>query len=318
MEEQVQPNTLTTEQGAEAIKSLMFPDVKPETKQETQPEEGQADVDGEAEEDADGASEEGEDAEEVSDDKSDDSSELFTVKVDGEELQVTLDELVKGFQLEAHYTKKSQKLAETQRVVEEERKALQGVHTKFDQMNDVVLYLNEVHSYLEQSLPPVPSIDLAKTNPAEYIQQKEMRERVQRDMANMAENMQHTKQQAKAILHDMQIAGQKVIQQKMPELLEAQNISNLYSYLTQEYGYARELIDTNADPNLFIMAEKARKYDEMMKKSVNPDYVRQKTHKSKPKPKERNSKITQQKTAMSRFKQSPTTDNAAAAIRELL
>ncbi len=44
----------------------------------------------------------------------------YTVKIDGVESEVTLDELVKGFQLEADYRRKTQTLAEQRREVEAE------------------------------------------------------------------------------------------------------------------------------------------------------------------------------------------------------
>lgn len=313
MEVDVQPNTLTTEQGAEKIKSLMFPETQPEAK--PQPEESQADEEMEGDDDeAVELDEETEGEEEVLEDE---SAELYKVKIDGQEKDVTLDELIKGYQLEAHYTQKSQKLAEEQKAVGEERKILQNVSQKFEQLGEVVTYLEGVNSYLENTLPPMPNIDLAKTNPAEYIQQKEMREIALRNMGAINHRIAQTKEQAKAIVADMQAAGAVVIRQKMPELLQAQNISGLYSYLQETYGYSKEHIDSNVDPNLFMMAEKARRYDDMMTKAQKPDYIKQKVHKAKQKPKARQG-MTQQNQAITRFKDNPSTENAARAIRGLL
>lgn len=309
MTEEAQSGTLTTEQGAERIKSLMFPET-PAPSQE--PPEGQAEE--EVQDEQEPQEYEGEEPES---DEGEPLPEMYSVKVDGEEKQVTLDELIKGYQLESHYTQKSQKLAEEQKVVAEERKILSGIHTRFEQLNDVVTYLQGVNSYLESTIPAAPSIDLAKTNPAEYIQQKEAREIYLRNMGSIANQVEQTKAQAKAIVAEMQAAGAQVIRQKMPELLESQNISGLYSYLQSNYGYDKDVIDNNVDPNLFIMAEKARRYDDMMSKAAKPDYVKEKTFKPKPKPQARQGQ-SQQKAVMSKFKENPTTENAARAIRELL
>lgn len=314
--EDVQSNTLTTEQGAEKIRSLMFP----ETAQEQSPK-PPAIEQGQAEEEIEGAEEEAADEESDNEeiaDEGDDLPELYTVKVDGETKEVTLDELVKGYQLDAHYTQKSQKLAEEQKVVAEERKILSAVSQKFEKLGEVVTYLEGVNSYLETTIPPMPSIDLAKTNPAEYIQQKEAREIYLRNMGSIAQRVAQTKQEAKAVIADMQAAGAKVIRQKMPELLEPQNITGLYSYLQEGYGYDKEVIDNNIDPNLFIMAEKARRYDDMVSKAAKPDYVKEKTFKAKARPKARQGQFTQHKATMSEFKKNPNEANAARAIRELL
>jgi hypothetical protein len=314
-EENVQPNTLTTEQGAERIKSLMFPEAVQE-KPITPP----AQDEGQEEEDFEDDEQEGveADSEEEVAETDDEAPELYTVKVDGEEKQVTIDDLVKGYQLEAHYTQKSQKLAEEVKAVAEERKILNGVSQKFEQLNDVVTYLEGVNTYLESTLPPAPGIDLAKTNPAEYIQQKEMRESRLRDMQAINYRVMETKEKAKAITAELQAAGAKVIRQKMPELLEPQNISAMYSYLQESYGYEKDLIDKNVDPNLFIMAEKARRFDEMMSKASKPDFVKQKVHKQKVKPKSRPGQGSQQQAVMSKFRENPSQANAARAIRELL
>lgn len=313
--EDVQPNTLTTEQGAERIKSLMFPETAPAKQEE--PPEGQAPIEtDEGESDEAEELDETEGAEESQ--EGDDLPELYTVKVDGEEKDVSIDELIKGYQLESHYTKKSQQLAEDQKVVAEERKILSNVTQKFEQLDEVVTYLSGVNNFLESTIPPMPSIDLAKTNPAEYIQQKEQRELYLQNMGGIHQHMQQTKEKAKAIVADLQAAGAKVLRQKMPEILEPQNITGLYSYLQDSYGYQKEQIDNNVDPNLFIMAEKARRYDDMISKAAKPDYVKEKTFKAKSRPKARQGQQSQQKTIMSEFQKRPTEANAARAIAGLL
>lgn len=52
-------------------------------------------------------------------DGGDDEGELYTVKVDGEEQQVTLDELRSGYSRQADYTRKTQELASRRREVED-------------------------------------------------------------------------------------------------------------------------------------------------------------------------------------------------------
>lgn len=310
--EDVQSNTLTTEQGAEKIRSLMFPE--PAEKPQ-EPPEGQAEEETE-EVDEQGAEGEAEEVTKEADET--EEPELYTVKIEGEEKQVSLDELIKGYQLEGHYTQKSQKLAEEQKVVAEERKILSNITQKFEKLDEVVTYLNGVNNFLEGTIPPMPSIDLAKTNPAEYLQQKEQRESYLRNMGSIHQHVAQTKEQAKAIVAEMQAAGAKVIRQKMPEILEPQNITGLYSYLQDSYGYAKEQIDNNVDPNLFIMAEKARRYDDMTSKAAKPDYVKEKTFKAKPRPKARQGQQSQHKATMSEFKKNPNEANAARAIKELL
>ena len=51
--------------------------------------------------------------------------QTFKVKAAGEEKDVTLDELIKGYQLGADYTKKTTEVAEQRKAVEAERKAIE-------------------------------------------------------------------------------------------------------------------------------------------------------------------------------------------------
>ena len=52
---------------------------------------------------------------------------LYKAKVDGEEIEVDIDELINGYQRIADYTKKSQALAEQRKAIEAERIHLEQV-----------------------------------------------------------------------------------------------------------------------------------------------------------------------------------------------
>lgn len=73
---------------------------------------------------------------EVEQEDSEDEQEepqTFRVKAAGEEREVTLDELIKSYQLGTDYTKKSQAVAEERKVVEAERHAVQEAKALRDQ-----------------------------------------------------------------------------------------------------------------------------------------------------------------------------------------
>lgn len=93
---------------------------EPEDSQE-QPEVEQEEVELEAE------SEESEEDYEEQDEVEDEPEEpsRYRVKAAGEEKEVTLDELIKGYQLGADYTKKTTEVAEQRRAIEAERQAIE-------------------------------------------------------------------------------------------------------------------------------------------------------------------------------------------------
>lgn len=87
----------------------------------------------------------------------------LTVKIDGKEETVTLEEAAKGYQRQQDYTRKTQELAEQRRQVETER---QQVAEKAARFADG---LKVVEKFLTESAPPEPDWDaLQKSDPAEF------------------------------------------------------------------------------------------------------------------------------------------------------
>ena len=116
-----------------AIEAMLYPSEsndKPEEKQaevadepdDTLSEDDIEEVESETEEEV-VLEDDTEESNDVEDDTEDETTELeeeqtFTIKAAGEEKEVTIDELVKSYQMEADYTKKTQSLAEDRKKVE--------------------------------------------------------------------------------------------------------------------------------------------------------------------------------------------------------
>jgi cytochrome oxidase Cu insertion factor (SCO1/SenC/PrrC family) len=130
-EDQAQPGSLWEAQSA--ILGLLEPEeekpkeeeAKPEeseeSTEETQdelPEEETEEVESEEEEsEEEDVSEESDEEEEP--EEEDDTPELYTVKVNGEDHQVTAEELIKGYSRQADYTKKTQELSQYRQQLDE-------------------------------------------------------------------------------------------------------------------------------------------------------------------------------------------------------
>ena len=95
------------EEKPETEESAPTEDVE-ESTEETQDEPLEEDV---PEEEAEEESEEESEEEELDEDELEEEPEVYAVKVDGEELEVSLDELVKGYSRQSDYTRKTQELA---------------------------------------------------------------------------------------------------------------------------------------------------------------------------------------------------------------
>ena len=106
---------LTVEGAADAFLSMMNREdgsdkEQPELASEANESEAESDDESEVEQDDDGEEQE---------------QPTYLVKAAGEEREVTLDELIKSYQLGTDYTKKSQAVAEERKAVESERQAVQ-------------------------------------------------------------------------------------------------------------------------------------------------------------------------------------------------
>jgi hypothetical protein len=94
-------------------------------------------------------------------DEADEQPELYTVKVAGEEVQVTLEEALKGYSREQDYTRKTQALAE-----ENKAKQAAAAAARDEYLNG----LQTVQKIIEASQPKVDQ-NLRYTNPAEWSAQ---------------------------------------------------------------------------------------------------------------------------------------------------
>lgn len=124
----------------EALGAVEFPEDEeyeaPETETEEvevedtaeEPEASEEDVD---EEEAEEAPAEDDDQDE-DDEEAEQEGELHTVVVDGEELQVPTEELVKGYQRREDYTRKTQELSEQRKQLDSDREAVDGFVSQFN------------------------------------------------------------------------------------------------------------------------------------------------------------------------------------------
>jgi hypothetical protein len=87
----------------------------------------------------------------------------YTVKIDGVESEVTLDELVKGFQLEADYRRKTQALADERRTIEAE---------KTRQANITADLIREHQKLLGNDEPEPDWVKLSEEDPIGYVQKR--------------------------------------------------------------------------------------------------------------------------------------------------
>lgn len=236
---------------------------EPESEEDT--EEAAPEVEEESEdEDNDNAKVEGDDAY--------DMSQAIKVKLpdSGEEAEVTLAELVKGYQRQQDYTRKTQELSEARKALERAATNRQQISERAIRNEAEIAEMTNRYNTVTQSLTPEQWNELRQQDPARYAAITSDLLRLERQI----ESKQSERQQI--ITEDMKEAeaahlrkveeGMEALNSRIPEWKDSAKRealqTQLFGYL-EGYGYARQQIEALADPASVELAYKAMKYDEM-------------------------------------------------------
>jgi len=216
--------------------------------------------------------EEGEyDTDEVEEEEEVEQPDIYTVKVDGEEYEVTQDELLNGYQRQQAYTKRSQELAE-------QRKAFEAEAQQVAQMRDAYAQqLEQLSQYNQQILGDAePDWDaLAKEYSAEELflyktkldQQKEQARQVEAEKQALAQQ-QAQEQQAQMQQH---LAKQREemldrIPQWRDEDVRTSEREQVIKYAQQSVGFSPQEIANASDARAIELLYKAWQWDNLQSK----------------------------------------------------
>ena len=283
------PQEGSVEEAHEALLSLLEPaKEKPEeekaapTEEEESTEETQ---DESLEEESEEESEE--DEAEESDEEEGEESDLYAVKVDGEEVEVTFDELLKGYSRQSDYTKKTQELSQGRKEIEEAKSTYNSALAQMQQERQhYVTQLNQILQNSSNNLQEYDKIDwntLKEDDPIEYVKLRE-------DYRDGKEKMQALDQQRQMAMQQQNAEAQKVQQEavqaeryKMVEALpewgdpdkQKELATDVKSYaLTQ--GFSEEELNSLIDHRSVLVLMKAAKYDALEKADVKSKKLKNK------------------------------------------
>jgi hypothetical protein len=116
--------------------------------------------------------------------------QIYTVKVDGKEVEVTLDELQKGYSRLQDYTRKTQQVAEVRKQTEAELQAVRAEREQYAQL------LSALEAQVQQASQPNIDWDrLYAEDPIEWVRQREiMRENQEKAAAIKSEKQRLSEQ----------------------------------------------------------------------------------------------------------------------------
>ena len=191
----------------------------------------------------------------------------YRVKAAGEEREVTLDELIRGYQLEADYTKKTQSLAEERKTVESEKARIAEANQLRDQYSQ---RLQMVEQMLAQQ--PQENLEaLKETDPIGYAvkvaeqQQKEKQlQVVQAERFRIAQMQQA--EQAEAISKHVATEAEKLAQ-ALPEYADKEKGETVRKELrsfAKSVGWTDQELSSVYDSRAVLTLYKAMQYDKLM------------------------------------------------------
>ena len=310
---------------AEAADALvgMLPDEGQEDSGESQlPEEGAAGED-ELLTDADADSNETdpEQSEEDENSEEEEQPQVFTVKVDGKEVEVSLEELQKGYSRTQDYTRKTQQIAEVRKHAEAELQAVRAEREQYAHL------LGALEAQVQQATQP--NIDwerLYQEDPIEWVRQREvMRENQEKSAAIQSEKqrLSQLSQQEQMQHHQMVLQHeQEALVAAIPEWKDSKKAAAEKAMLVQfgqKAGFSPDELKNVLDHRAVVLLRKAALYDQMVSKrgQIKP-VTNNGPRPAKPGAAGRVSNNTEALRAQQRLAKTGRVDDAADAIYKLL
>ena len=309
-------------EAANALEGFLPDEGQQEDREAQLPEEGAA-GDEELLDDADASSDETdpEQSEEEGDSEEGEQPQVFTVKVDGKEVEVTLDELQKGYSRTQDYTRKTQQIAEARKQTEAELQEVRAEREQYAQL------LGALQAQVQQAAQPNIDWDrLYNEDPIEWVRQREvMRENqekaaaIQSEQQRLAQLSQREQlQQREALLAQ----EQEALVAAIPEWKDAKKAQAEKAMLVQfgqKIGFTPDDLKNVVDHRAVVMLRKAALYDQMMSKrgQIKP-VTNNGPRPAKPGAAGRVSSNTEAVRAQQRVAKTGRVDDAANAIFQLL
>ena len=284
-------------EAQEALLSLLEPEeetpeteeAQPTEEEESQPEEEDESLEEESEEEEEAEPEEGEAEEESEEPDEEEGEALYAVTVNGEEREVSLDELLSGYSRQSDYTRKTQELSS-------DRKEMESLKGRYDSEIQQIQaersqYMENLQQIIESSVGDMESFTnvdwqgLKDSDPIEYVTKREEFREAQEKIGRFQHEQQLVSQKQTrdaAISRNEFLASEnKKLVEALPEWGDTDKKSKLASEIKSyalERGFSKEEIGSLIDHRSVLVLLKALKYDK-----VNKSDVKAKKLKNKPK-----------------------------------
>lgn len=190
----------------------------------------------------------------------------YRVKVDGNEVEVTLDELLLGYSREADYRRKTSDVANQRKELERTAAEIRATRDQY------VERLQLLEQALTENQPPEPDWDkLRKENPAEYaalkLEHEDQKQRLagaraERDRVRV-EQEREFREQLQAHMQAEAVRLVEAVPEWKDEKRAGAEKKALTDYAAQTYGWTPDDLGNVTDHRLVVVLRKAMLYDKL-------------------------------------------------------
>lgn len=247
----------------------------------------------------------------------------FKVKVDGQEIEVTQDELLNGYSRQQDYTKKTMELADQRKQIEQSAAQVNAERQHYQNQ------LAQMAQALGQALHEQQNIDwqqLLENDPVEYLKQRHLFEQRQAAFGQaQAEQQRLTEQAQRNGAAQMQARfqeEQQALLAKLPEWKDeakAKAEKEQVRKFLESSGYKPEEISQAVDHRAIVLARKAMLFDQLIAQQKE---AAKKVEKLPPKVERpgvgNSSALDGRSSAMQRLSKTGKVEDAAAVFASLL
>ena len=259
----------------------------------------------------------------------DSNEELYKITVNGQEVEVTLDELRKGYSRQQDYTQKTEKLSKDRKTVDQLKNDLtrqsEEAKIKRDQYEKQLQVLSE---QLKASENKVDLDKLYEEDPAEYVKKKAEQDR-RKEALELAQKEQEKLQAERQEEYNRTYATyleqqRELLSQKLPIYADKDKgpefVKNLTNFARESLGYSDQEIAQLVDHRAVIMLANAYRYDKLKKanlKNKKVTKVSKVVSSSSPKVQDDSDDVKRMKSKKATLKRSGKMQDAVSILKEM-
>tara|TARA_R100000278_G_C5465550_1_gene162513 strand:+ start:406 stop:1449 length:1044 start_codon:yes stop_codon:yes gene_type:complete len=250
--------------------------------------------------------------------------QTYTVKVDGKDVEVSLEELMNGYSRQADYTRKSQVLAEQRQKAQEELEATQQERQRY------LSQLEQFNSQADKQLEEFKSVDwtkLKQEDPSEYMLKRDQYRELQDSQREVAEEQQRLvrkqQEEAQAKWQEELTRQQEIMAQRLPDWADPEKGPKLKREIKSfavKKGFTEQEVNTLIDARSVDVLHKAMLYENLLDAKISKKKAKVVPKVTRPGTKTTKAEVDSEKVKQQRqrLKRTGHTKDAASLIETLL